>query len=196
MPAQPTDAVGRVYAQALVELAEAENQLDAVAEEVADLSSMLDHDDDLARLIDNPIIETTARAGMVERLFSGKVSDLLYKFLRVVNQKDRLAALPSICAAFAGIVAEKRNQLDVEAYVAKPLDDATAGRVADGLGASLGKEINLVQHVDESLIGGLKLRIGDRMIDASVQSQLQRIEQQLIAAGREKARAASFAETE
>lgn len=196
MPANPTDAVGRVYARALLELAEAENQLDAVAQEVADLSSMLESDADLIRLIQNPIIETKARAGMVERLFSGNVSDLLYKFLQVVNHKDRLAALPSIVAAFATLVAKKRNQLDVEAFVAQAMDDATADRVAAGLGASLGKHVNLVQHVDESLIGGLKLRIGDQMIDASVQSQLQRIEQKLIAAGRERARAASFAETE
>ncbi|MEM7625155.1 MAG: ATP synthase F1 subunit delta [Planctomycetota bacterium] len=187
--ANTTDAVGRVYAQALVELAETEGQLDAVAEEVADLAALLESDTDLQRLIDNPIIDRGARAGMVERLFEGKVSGLLYKFLRVVNQKDRLAALPGICAAFNTMMAKRRNQLDVDAYVAQPMDGATASRVADGLGSSLGKQVNLVQHVDESLIGGLKLRIGDRMIDASVQSQLQRLEQQLIAAGREKARA-------
>ncbi|MBB6430412.1 ATP synthase F1 subunit delta [Algisphaera agarilytica] len=191
MPANPTDAIGRVYAQALVELAESENQLDSVAEEVADLSSLLESDADLVRLVENPIIDSQARAGMVERLFSGKVSDLLYRFLQVVNQKERLGSLPSITGAFGQIMAEKRNQLDVEAFVAQPMDDATAGRVANGLGASMGKQVNLVQHVDESLIGGLKLRIGDQMIDASVQSQLNRIEQQLIAAGREKARAAA-----
>lgn len=189
MPTQPTTAVGRVYAQALVELAESEDQLDAVAEEVAGLSALLENDADLVRLIDNPIIQRSDRRGMVQRLFENKVSDLLYRFLQVVNQKDRLAALPSICRAFASFMAEKRNELDVDAYVAQPMDDATAARVADGLGASLGKKVNLIQHVDESLIGGLKLRIGDRLIDASVQSQLQRMEQKLIAAGRERARA-------
>ncbi|MEM8738616.1 MAG: ATP synthase F1 subunit delta [Planctomycetota bacterium] len=190
MPANPTDAVGRVYAQALVELAEDASQLDPVADEVAELIELLEQNDDLQRLITSPILERSARAEMVDRLFQGNVSDLLYKFLRVVNHKDRLADLAGIGTAFTALIAERRNQLDVDAYVARPLDAATAGRVADGLGASLNKRINLVQHVDESLIGGLKLRIGDRMIDASVQSQLRRIEQRLATAGREKARAA------
>lgn len=189
MPATTTDAIGRVYAKALIDLAEKDNQLDSVAEEMADLGALLDSNADLVRLIENPILERTQRSGMVERLFSGKVSDLLYRFLQVVNQKDRLAALPTICAAFEAMMAKKRNQIDVDAYVAKPMDDATAARVSEGLGQSLGKQVNLRQHVNEALIGGLKLRIGDRMIDASVQSQLKRIEQQLIKTGRENARA-------
>lgn len=191
--ASTSDAAGRVYAQALVELAESEGQLDGVADEVAELSQLIDDNADLRRLIENPILEQSARAGMIERVFEGNVSDLLYRFLHVVNRKDRLASLSGICAALANIVAERRNQLEVNAFVAKPLDQAAAGRVADGIGASLSKEVTLVQHVDESLIGGLKLRIGDQMIDASVQSQLRRIEQQLMAAGREKARAAAKA---
>ena len=193
MPAESTDAVGRVYAQALVELAEADGQLDSIAEEVKDLSQLIQDQPDLRRLIENPILERSKRAGMIERLFDGNASDLLVRFIKVVNAKDRLAALPAICGAFNQIMAERRNQVIVDAYVARPLDDATASRVADGLGASLGKQVELRQHVDESLIGGLRLRIGDRMIDASVQSQLRRIEQQLIAAGREQARAASAA---
>lgn len=189
-----SDSVGRVYAQALIELADDQQQLDAVAEEVQGLAALIESDADLQRLIENPILGRAQRSGMVERLFEGKVSDLLYRFLQIVNRKDRLASLPRIAQAFAEFMAVRRNQIDVEAYVASPLDADTARRVADGIGQSLGKEVTLNQHVDESLIGGLKLRIGDQLVDGSVARQLQVIEQKLIVAGREKARAAVTAD--
>ena len=193
-PSTASDSAGRIYAQALIELAEGQQQLDAVAEEVGDLGALIESDADLRRLIENPILDRAQRRGMIQRLFEGKVSDLLYRFLQIVNQKGRLADLPAITEAFAGFMAERRNEIDVDAYVATPMDGATASRVADGLGASLGKKVTLNQHVDESLIGGLKLRIGDQLVDASVARQLKTIEQQLIAAGREKARAAASAD--
>lgn len=189
-----SDSVGRVYAQALIELADDQQQLDAVAEEVQGLAALIESDADLQRLIENPILGRAQRSGMVQRLFEGKVSDLLYRFLQIVNRKDRLASLPRIAQAFAKFMAVRRNQIDVEAYVASPLDADTARRVADGIGQSLGKEVTLNQHVDESLIGGLKLRIGDQLVDGSVARQLQVIEQKLIVAGREKARAAVTAD--
>lgn len=185
------DSVGRLYAQALMQLSLEHQQLDAVAGELQSLTAMVESDADLRRLITNPILGSSQRADMLQRLFEGRVSDLLYRFLQTVNRKGRLAALPAIGSAFVALLAEHRNEIEVEAHVAAPMDAGSAGRVADGLGASLGKQVTLTQHVDPSLIGGLKLRIGDRLIDASVQSQLRSIEQQLVAVGREKARATS-----
>ncbi|MEM9883583.1 MAG: ATP synthase F1 subunit delta [Planctomycetota bacterium] len=182
-------AVAEVYAEALFELSAEKNQLDAIGDEVAQLRRLIHDDADLCRLITHPVLDAAQRAGMLQRLFEGRVSDLLYRFLQTINRKGRLATLPGIAAAFAARLAEHRNELAVEAHVARPLDDATAGRVADGLGAALGKTVTLTQTVDPSLIGGLKLRIGDRLLDATVARQLKNMEQQLIAAGREKARA-------
>lgn len=183
------DSVGRLYANALMELSLEQQQLDTVAQELQDLAGLIDSDDGLRRLIENPILDRTQRSAMLQRLFEGRVSDLLYRFLQTVNRKDRLASLPAIATAFAKLLAAHRNEVEVEAFVASPMDADTAGRVADGLGASLGKKVTLNQHVDPSLIGGLKLRIGDRLLDASVATQLRSIKEQLIAAGREKARA-------
>jgi len=185
------DSVGRLYAHALMELSLEQQQLDAVAQELQDLAGLMESNDDLRRLIENPILDTNQRSAMLQRLFEGRVSDLFYRFLQTVNRKGRLAALPAIASAFVSLLADHRNEVEVEAFVASPMDDATAGRVADGLGASLGKKVTLNQHVDPALIGGLKLRIGDRLLDASVQTQLRSIKEQLIAAGREKARAAA-----
>jgi ATP synthase F1 delta subunit len=185
--------VGEVYAKALIELALEQDKLDPVAEQAAQLQELVQTDADLHRLITHPILSREQLAGVLERVFEGRLDPLLYNFIQTVNRKDRLSALPSILQSFARRLAEHRNQITVETHVARPLDDATADRVARGLGESLDKQVTLDQRVDPSLIGGLRLRIGDRLLDASVARQLRVIEQQLITVGRERARAAGFA---
>lgn len=184
-----TDSVSRVYAQALLELAEEAGQLDAIAQEVADLSVLLAGNDDLRRLFDSRAIGTEARGQMIERVFQGKVSVTLYQFLRVVNAKNRLDALPAIFVAFGEKLDDKRGIVKVDAHVATALDAGQADRVAAAVGDSLGgKKVVLNQHIDPSLIGGLKLQIGDEMIDASVATQLKLVQRRLIETGHEKAR--------
>ncbi len=189
MPTAASDAVSRVYARSLYELAEAQDQREAIADEVAQLADLIVNSDDLSRLIDNPIIDRAERKGMIQRLFEGKVSDLFYRFLQVVNDKGRLDVLPEILRDFDALVAEKSGRTVVDAYVATPMDDNTRHGVIQRLGSALGREVTLNEHVDASLIGGLKLRIGDQLIDASVASKLRRMGQQLKSAGRDKARA-------
>ena len=189
MPTAASDAVSRVYARSLYELAEAHDQRDAIADEVSQLADLVENSGDLSRLIDNPIIDRAERKGMIQRLFEGKVSDLFYRFLQVVNDKGRLDVLPEILHDFDTLVAEESGRTVVDAYVATPMDESTRHGVTERLGSALGREVTLNEHVDESLIGGLKLRIGDQLIDASVASKLRRMEQQLKTAGRDKARA-------
>ena len=191
MATPKTDAVSRVYAEALVGLAEKNNELDELAEEVAALQQMAADSAELNKLFTSPVIGAADRTALVQRLFEGKTSDNLYKFIQVVNRKGRLAALPGICGAVAQIVAAKRGQIDVQVTVAQPLDDASAARVAQELGQTLGKTVNLHQTVDQSILGGMKLRIGDRLIDASVATRLTRIQHKLAAAGRAQAQQAA-----
>ena len=194
MATTESSPVARVYAEALLALGQKDGTLDTLAEETADLRTLLADNHDLSRLLTNPVIATDARQGMVQRMFEGKVSDTLYKFLQVLNRKGRLAALPGVCDAFATLVDEAQGKIEVDATVAAELDDATASRVADELGQTLGKQVTLTQHIDPDILGGMKLRIGDRLIDASVATRLANVRQRLIAAGREKAKATSFAD--
>lgn len=177
-----TDAVGRVYAQSLLELARESGQVEAVGEEVAGLLPMLEPGGDLDQLMTNPAIGAEERSQIVKRVFAGRVSDLLYRFLQVVGGKGRLDHLGQIASGYLLAVAEDRGEVEVDAFVATAMDDATAGKVADQIGTSLGKKVSLRQHVDESLIGGLKIRIGDRLIDASVANQLRNMKNKMIAA--------------
>ncbi|XAL98616.1 ATP synthase F1 subunit delta [Phycisphaeraceae bacterium D3-23] len=176
-----TDAVGRVYAGALLDLAREAGEQDAVAQEVGELLPLVESGSDLHRLLTNPVISADERSKIIGRVFEGKVSDLLLRFLKVVADKDRLGSLGPILSGYLLAIAESGGKVTVDAYVAAAMDDATASRVAERIGQSLGKEVALRQHVDESLIGGLKIKVGDKLIDASVASQLRAMKNKMIA---------------
>ncbi|MEM9111614.1 MAG: ATP synthase F1 subunit delta [Planctomycetota bacterium] len=179
-----TDTVGRVYAEALLELAREQGQVDALADEVQQLLPVIAEGGELNRLLTNPAIGDAERAKIVERVFGGKISDTLYKFFLVLSGKGRLGSLPQVAAGYLLAVSEERGQIDVQAYIASELDSAAAQQVADQIGKALGKQVTLTQKVDASLIGGLKIKVGDQLIDASVASQLRSMKNKMIAAGR------------
>lgn len=179
-----TDNVGRVYAEALLELAQEQRVVDELAEQVQALLPRIAEDGELHRLMINPAIGDSERGAIVQRVFEGKVHPLLYKLLRVLGDKGRLASLPQVAAGFLLAVAEARGQVEVIAYVAEPLSPDDSVRVAEQIGTALGKTVTLRQKVDPSLIGGMKVRVGDKLIDASVASQLRGMRNKMIAAGR------------
>jgi len=179
-----TDNVGRVYAEALLELAVERGVMDELALEVQSILPIVAVGGELHRMLTNPAIGDSERGKIVRRVFEGKVSDLLYKMMRVMGDKRRLGSLPQMAAGYLLAVAEKRGQIDVQAFVATELDADTARRVAEQIGQALGKQVTLTQKIDPTLIGGLKIKVGDRLIDASVASQLRNMKQKMIAAGR------------
>lgn len=185
---QRTDSVSRVYAQALLELAQAGGSVDDVAQEAGELLSMLSREPDLNKLLSSRALNASQRSALVEKLFKGKVSDVFYRFLQVVNRKDRLGSLEGIIGTYGLLVAEAKGELDVDVFVAQALTDEAGRGVAESIGQAVGKRIHLHQHIDPELIGGLKVRVGDRLIDGSVATQLKIMKRKLVEAGREQAR--------
>ena len=179
-----TDNVGRVYAEALLELATEQGVVDEVAEQVQAIMPAIASGNELHRLLANPAIRDSERGAIVQRVFEGKVHALLYKMLRVLGDKGRLGSLPEVAGGYLLAVAEARGQVDVQATVATELNAADIARVAEQIGQALGKTVSLNQKVDPSLIGGMKIKVGDRLIDASVASQLQNMKNKMVAAGR------------
>lgn len=185
---QRTDSVSRVYAQALLELAQAGGSVDDVAQEAGELLALLGGEPDLSKLMSSRALNTSQRSALIEKLFRGKISDVLYRFLQVVNRKDRLGSLERVLGTYGLLVAEAKGELDVDVFVAEALTDEAGRGVADSIGQAVGKRVHLHQHIDPELIGGLKVRVGDRLIDGSVATQLKIMKRKLVEAGREQAR--------
>ena len=183
-----TSSIDRVYALALMELGQHAGTLDELVDEMAQLQKLLGGVSNLQNLLSSPALGKTRRSEIIDRVFRGRVSDLLYRFLQVLNQKGRLATLPSVARSFENLIDEKRGVVEVDAHVAQQLDQNQTDKIAQHIGAFLGSQVVLHQHVDHNLIGGLVLRIGDKLIDGSVATRLRSIQRQLVHAGQEQSR--------
>ena len=190
MPTEMINNVEMVYGQAMLEMAEQSDRLDEIAEELAQIGELCANEPDVMRLLSSQVLGADERAAALDRIFNGRASDLAYRFLLVVNRKGRLGSLPGIIRAFASLYAEKKGIVEVDIHVADRLDSAKLESIAKGVGEAIGHEVVPHQHVDEHLIGGLKLRIGDQLIDGSVVTQLKLLQQKMVASGRDKAAAA------
>lgn len=196
MSDQSNHAVGaleQTYASALLDMAWAQGEQVAldIEQQLREVLTLLAAEPKIGQLLASRVLSTETRQGVIDRVFKGKVHDLVYRFLQVINQKDRMDVLQGIIRGYIEAVGTKQGKLDVHVFVPAKLSDADAGALAGRLGEVLGKIIILHQEVDARLIGGLKIRIADELIDGSVLTQLRTMREQMILAGREKARTAA-----
>jgi F-type H+-transporting ATPase subunit delta len=165
------------YAVALFELAREQTALDVVAGDLHDLREMLAASADLERLIRSPVLsrdeQARALAALGER---AGFAPLTRQFLGLLAHKRRLFALPEVIAAYDAMLAEHRGEVGAEVVSAVPLAPEQLESVQRQLAGAVGKEVKLAAAVDPSLLGGLIVRVGSRMIDASIRTKLRQLE--------------------
>lgn len=161
------------YAIALFELARDENKLDETAQELSGVQALLDESEDFARLVRSPIFSAAEQEGAVSEI-AGKagLSSLTANFLKILAKNRRLFTLTGVISAFRKLLANHRNELEADITSAVPLTDKQTEELKATLKAKTGKDISLNPHVDPSLLGGLIVKIGSRMIDNSVRTKL------------------------
>ena len=187
------DAVAHVYAQSLLELARGEGR-EAVEETLGELEDLLE----LARgnpafgeFLASRVVSADARAKSLKKMFDGRLRPLTLRFLMVLNQKDRVGHLPAIVAAFDRVVQDEFGRIEVDVYTAQPVGGDDLSAIKEKLSASLGKDVVVHPYTDESMIGGIKLRVGDQLIDGSVAAGLRRMREKLRRDGAAKIRASA-----
>jgi len=177
-----TTPLSTAYARSLLELANEKNSAKETGQELDELAGVIDADAGFASFLSNPAIGEKELGEMVEKVFRGRVSPLIMNFLLVANRKGRLADLRQIAFTYSELLDRQNGVVEVDAFVAKQLSDDEFEQVRQKVGAALKREVVLHQYVDESIIGGLVLRLEDRLLDASVRAQLKGIHKQLLAA--------------
>lgn len=161
------------YATAIFDLANESNAMDAVAGDFAGLKSMMKASPDLTRLVKAPIFGRAEQdKGMRAVLSQMGASDLTRRFVSLLAAKRRLFILTDIISAFDAMLARKRGEIRAEVTSARPLNDKELDELKQVLKAKLAREPKLETHVDPSLLGGLIVKIGSRMIDSSLRTKL------------------------
>lgn len=173
--------VGRLYAEAMLDLADEQGQGDALLEELAELVAYLDRHPELERFLASPLVDEEGRARVIEELFRGKVSDLLADALQVINRKGRLGLVRAVAEAYRRAHRDRRGFVDVYVRTAVPLTETLRSRLQDALAATTGKKPILIERVVPSLIGGMVVEVEGRKVDASVASWLRDLSGELLA---------------
>jgi len=171
--------LGDLYAQALLESLPA-GQADAVADELDALSEVMDTVPGARDLLLGFLGRSEDRTRRLERVFQGRVSGAVEALLGVLERHGRLTVLPSVIRGFRRRLNEKAGRVAMTLTTALPLDDAELAAIRASLVASLGVEPMLQTRVDDTLIGGAVLRVGDRVFDSSVKNQLDQLRQQIV----------------
>jgi F-type H+-transporting ATPase subunit delta len=164
------------YATALFELAREGNVIDAVTADLETFDGLVADNPDLARLVRSPVFsadeQTKALAAVLDRV---GISGLAAQFLKVVASNRRLFAVGGIIKAFRALVARHKGEVTAQVTAAEQLNDARLAEIKDALNTVTGKDVKFDVHVDPTIIGGLIVKLGSRMVDSSLRTKLNAI---------------------
>lgn len=167
------DAIGRRYARAIFELGKEEGNLTALSTQIASFADVYRDNEELRLALDNPLVSDEGKrqivADVAQRL---GIADTASRALRLVTQRRRLRALPDIARQLRLLVDADSNVERATVVSAVPLSDAYMLKLKSELERSTGKQVELTQSVDPSLIAGVVTKVGDRVIDGSLRARL------------------------
>ena len=173
-----TDALANVYARSLFELATDDGgneRVLEVSEELEQICELARQERELGLFFSSPVIDATKRGKALSAIFANNVTELTHRFLLVLNLKGRLNHFESIASSFDALVQEAFGRVEVDVYTPTPVDAESINIIKTRITEMLGKEPVLHPYIDSSMLGGIKLRIGDQLIDGSVQTRLRRL---------------------
>jgi F-type H+-transporting ATPase subunit delta len=172
--------VARVYAEALLDAAGKENKADDVLQELRDfIDGVLTPNPELAEFFANKTVSKEKKAELLNKVLPGRVSDVLANFILVLNEHERLDLLRPILSAYIDLNNKRARRVVVQVRSAVPLLDHQRERLASELRKAFRQEPVLEAQVDPDLLGGLIVRVGDWLYDASVKSRLATLQNQL-----------------
>ncbi len=161
------------YATAIFQLAKEEKSLPAVEKDVDALEAALNESKDFRDLIHSPVYSREAQGKAVTAIAKKMgLTDNLTNLLGLMATKRRLFVLPQLVRALRGLISDEKGEVTADVTAARELTQAQQDKLASTLKSSVGKDVKINLAVDESLIGGLVVKVGSKMIDTSIRSKL------------------------
>ncbi|QUJ78028.1 F0F1 ATP synthase subunit delta [Sulfitobacter albidus] len=172
-PASISTGIAQRYATAVYDLAREANKVKAIEGDLTALNEAMSASDDFRNLIHSPVYTRDEQGAAISAIAKKmKLSPIMANTLALMATKRRLFVLPQLVQTLRAIIAEANGEVTADVTSAKALTKTQADKLAKSLKASTGKTVTLNQSVDESLIGGLIVKVGSKMIDTSIRSKL------------------------
>jgi F-type H+-transporting ATPase subunit delta len=175
------EEIARVYADALFEAGRDNDKLDELHEELGQFADALAENRDLQVFLFSPYFSSAEKRDGVRRVVSGASKELV-NFLELLAEKHRMPVIFRIRARFDELWAQAKKRLDVTLTSAVRLDEDVVAQVGREIERQTDREINLSNEVDDRILGGLVLRVGNMVLDASLHSRLERLRKEVASA--------------
>jgi ATP synthase F1 delta subunit len=172
------EELGQVYSRALFESAMDHDVLDEIHDQLGIWADALGENKDLQTFFFSPRFSTTEKKDAIRRIIDGGDERFL-NFLELLAERHRLPVTFRIRRAFDELWREENKLLSVEVTTAVELEKSLVDSIGKRIEDQTGRRIELTSHIDPDIIGGLVLRVGNKILDASVQGRLQRLRRQL-----------------
>lgn len=175
-----SDPVVRGYAEALFQVARAEEALDRVEEELTRLKNGLESNAEVKEFLSNLQISPEGKKSALFQIFGEKISTLTLNWINLVIDQGRQRRLPNIIEAFFTLAQESREKITAEVITSVPLSEDLVQRLEKELSRASKKQVFLKQMVDESILGGVIVKIENKIIDGSVKHRLEEMKQEMV----------------
>ncbi len=171
-----TTGVAERYASALFDLAKEQNVHVPVEQELAKFQALMDESADLRRLIQSPAFSARDQTNALTAVMAkAAVGGLASNFVKVLAHNRRLFMLSDVIKNYRLIAARARGEVSASVTSAHPLTDAQMQALKDQLKANVGREVTIQSKVDPTLLGGLVVKVGSRMIDSSLRTKIEQL---------------------
>lgn len=172
------------YALALYELAQESDAVEPTSGELERFQALLESSEDLRRLVKSPVFSAEEQEAALKAIFnSAGIGGLAAKLILLLAKNRRLRAVSDIIQAYRSLLARARGEVTADVTSAEPLTEGQLDTLKRDLAQAIGRNVMLVTRTDESLIGGLVVKVGSRMIDASLRTKLQNLKLTMKGAG-------------
>lgn len=168
------EEIAQVYSRALFEVAKENGKLDVVREQLGQFADALDQNRDLAVFFFSPYFSTEEKKDGLRRTVEGADPTVL-NFLETLLERHRMPAIFRIRAEYVRLWDEENKLLPVEVTSAVDLDEATVKNLGERIGQQTGQRVELTSKVDPSILGGIVLRVGNQILDASIKHRLDQL---------------------
>lgn len=188
----PPDQTDKIYARSLFEIVEAKGGrelLEELSGELDELADLIRANPQLHEFVGSKIIPAEKKEESLKKMFQGRISDQIMSTILVLNRKGRLGQFMRVAAAFQDMVERKFGRVEVDVFTRFPLPPDQADHLRNLLRDRLGREPVLYSYTDKSMLGGFKLRVGDRLLDASFATRLRKMKDQIKQDGGKEIRA-------
>jgi F-type H+-transporting ATPase subunit delta len=172
------EEIAQVYSRSLFDVAKEQGKLDVIREQLGQFADALAENRDLQVFFFSPYFSTEEKKEALRRTLDG-ADETLLNFLELALEKHRMPALFRIRRRFDERWEEENRRLPVQVTSAIELDDSTVRQIGDAIGEQTGRKIELTSEVDPDILGGIVLRVGNSILDASIRNRLEQLRKQV-----------------